>query len=74
MSYSSLPSALVLALFVASAVSGDRLHDVSDNIVAEWEHVYILRRPTDGWRAFLAIADGELAAWKVLGTELGARE
>jgi hypothetical protein len=59
---------------VALVRTGDRLHDVSDSIVAEWEHVYVLRRQPEGWRAFLAIADGELAAWKMLGTELGARE
>ena len=37
--------------------------------VAEWEHVYILRR-TDRWRVTLTIADGEMAAWAARGAQL----
>ena len=37
--------------------------------VAEWEHVYILRR-TDRWRVTLTIADGEMAAWAARGARL----
>lgn len=37
--------------------------------VAEWEHVYILRR-TDTWRVSLTIADGEMAAWTAKGVQL----
>jgi len=33
-----------------------------DKLIAEWEHVYILRM-TDHWRVSLTIADGEMAAW-----------
>ena len=37
--------------------------------VAEWEHVYLLRR-TDRWRVTLTIADGEMAAWAARGAQL----
>ena len=58
---------------VALVRTGDKLSDPEDNVVAEWEHVYLLRRDGNGWKAFLAIADGEQAAWLARGTTLGAR-
>ena len=39
-----------------------RMHGTGEELVAAWEHVYILRR-TDRWRVSLAIADGEMAEW-----------
>jgi len=59
---------------VALARTGDRLSDATGKTVAEWEHVYMLRREDAGWKAFLAIADGELAAWEARGTPLGSRK
>lgn len=38
------------------------------DVIAEWDHVYILRR-TDRWRVSLTIADGEMAAWAARGAE-----
>ena len=38
------------------------MRGAGDEIIAEWEHVYILRR-SDRWRVSLTIADGEMAAW-----------
>ena len=32
------------------------------DLIAAWEHVYILRK-TDRWRVSLTIADDEMAAW-----------
>jgi hypothetical protein len=58
---------------VAMVRTGDKLSDPEGDVVAEWEHVYLLRRESDGWKAFLAIADGEQAAWQARGTALGAR-
>jgi hypothetical protein len=58
---------------IAMVRTGDRLSDPEGNVVVEWEHVYLLRRESDGWRAFLAIADREQAAWQARGTALGAR-
>ena len=40
-----------------------------DVVIAEWEHVYVLRR-SDCWRISLTIADGEMAAWAERGAQL----
>jgi len=40
-----------------------------DELIAGWEHVYILRH-TDRWRISSAIADGEMAAWAAKGAML----
>lgn len=47
---------------VADARMAYRMLGEGDVVIAEWEHVYILRR-TDIWRVSLTIADGEMAAW-----------
>lgn len=39
------------------------------DLIASWEHVYILRR-SDRWRVSLTIADGEIAAWAARGAQL----
>ncbi|UVO49939.1 hypothetical protein M0208_05170 [Sphingomonas sp. SUN019] len=54
---------------VAQARLAYRMLGEGDELVAEWEHVYILRR-TDRWRVSLTIADGEMAAWAAKGAEL----
>lgn len=54
---------------VAQARIAYRMLGDKDTLVAEWEHVYILRR-SDGWRVSLTIADGEMAAWTALGVQL----
>ena len=54
---------------VAQARMAYRLLGSDGEPVAEWEHVYILRR-TDGWRVSLTIADGEMAAWSARGAQL----
>lgn len=54
---------------VAQARIAYRMLGREDETVAEWEHVYILRRG-DGWRVSLTIADGEMAAWTALGVRL----
>lgn len=38
--------------------------------VADWEHVYILRKADGQWRVSLTIADDEMAAWAAAGAEL----
>lgn len=47
---------------VAQARLAWRMRGHEDDLVAAWEHVYILRR-SDRWRVSLTIADGEMAAW-----------
>ncbi len=46
-----------------------RMLGKGDELIAGWEHVYILRR-TDCWRVSLTIADGEIAAWAACGAQL----
>lgn len=38
--------------------------------VANWEHVYILRKTDGAWRVSLTIADDEMAAWAAAGARL----
>lgn len=54
---------------VAQARVAYRMHAHGDDLIAEWEHVYILRRG-DRWRVSLTIADGEMAAWAAKGAQL----
>lgn len=54
---------------VADARMAYRMLGEGDELIAEWEHVYILRR-TDRWRVSLTIADGEMAAWAAHGAQL----
>lgn len=46
-----------------------RMQGADDDVIAAWEHVYILRR-SDRWRVSLTIADGEMAAWAARGAQL----
>lgn len=57
-----LLSATELFPDVAQARIAYRMYGQRDALIAEWTHVYILRR-TDRWRVSLTIADGEMAAW-----------
>jgi hypothetical protein len=54
---------------VAEARMAYRMLGEGGELIAEWEHVYILRR-TDRWRVSLTIADGEMAAWAARGAQL----
>lgn len=54
---------------VAEARLAYRMTGEDERLVAEWEHVYILRR-TDRWRVSLTIADGEMAVWAAAGVSL----
>jgi hypothetical protein len=58
----SLLDATELFPNVAQARMVYRMLSHGDELIASWEHVYILRRK-DGWQVSLAIADGEMAAW-----------
>lgn len=64
-----LLSATELFPDVAQARMAYRMHGEGGELVAEWEHVYILRR-SDRWRVSLTIADGEMAAWAAKGAQL----
>lgn len=43
-----------------------RMLGKDEGVIAQWEHVYILRK-SEGWRVSLTIADDEMAAWTALG-------
>lgn len=64
-----LLSATELFPNVAQARMAYRMRGEAGELIAEWEHVYILRR-TDRWRVSLTIADGEMAAWAAKGAGL----
>lgn len=64
-----LVSATELFPNVAQARMAYLMRGEGDELVAEWEHVYILRR-SDRWRVSLTIADGEMAAWAAKGAQL----
>lgn len=65
----SLLSASELFPNVAQARMAYRMYDQRDDLITEWEHVYILRRG-DRWRVSLTIADGEMQAWAARGVQL----
>lgn len=54
---------------VAEVRMAYRMHGAGGELVAAWEHVYILRK-RDRWRVSLTIADGEMAAWAAKGVPL----
>lgn len=62
-------SAAALFPNVAQARLAWRMCGHGDDLIAAWEHVYILRR-SDRWRVSLTIADDELAAWAAKGAQL----
>lgn len=51
----------------------DQMLDAQDAPITGWTASYCLVKTDQGWRACLASADGELAAWAARGTPLGAR-
>lgn len=53
---------------VAEARIAYRMEGAGDELIAAWEHVYIMRR-SDCWRVSLTIADGEMAAWAARGAQ-----
>ena len=66
----------LLACFEMSASAASmRVHDVmldrESSVIAEWEASYLLQRIDGAWKAVFAVADGEAAVWKALGTPLG---
>jgi hypothetical protein len=52
--------------------TADTLFDAKGDLVAAWEHVYLLTETPVGVRVAVALPDGELAAWRSRGTPLGS--
>lgn len=49
----------------------DTMLDAEGNEIVAWEAAYTLTQTPEGWRACLADARGEMAAWSARGTPLG---
>ncbi|MBY5933129.1 hypothetical protein KUV51_08995 [Tateyamaria omphalii] len=52
---------------VAQARMAYRMLGKDGEVIAAWEHVYILRKTAGRWRVSLTIADDEMAAWTAKG-------
>jgi hypothetical protein len=59
---------------IVQARTKDILRDKNGDVIAEWEHVYLLREYTDGWKAITAVADGEIAEWARRGASVGSAQ
>lgn len=57
----------------ASVKTADKLYDATDQLIAEWEHVYLLTETADGLKIAAAIADNEVCAWRDRGTPIGGK-
>ena len=55
----------------AAITVADRMLDPSGAPIVSWRAAYVLQRLEKDWRATVAFADGELAAWAARGTPLG---
>ncbi len=60
-----------LAQTTASVRTEDRLYNAAGELIAEWEHVYLLSATAGGIKAVAALPDNELRAWRDRGTPLG---
>ena len=49
----------------------DRMLDAGGGEIVSWKAAYLLQGLQQGWRAAVAFADGEIAAWAARGTPLG---
>jgi hypothetical protein len=55
----------------ASVRTEDRLYNSTGELIAAWEHVYLLSDTAQGIKAVAALPDNELRAWRERGTPLG---
>jgi len=55
----------------ASVRTEDRLYNAEGDLIAAWEHVYLLSQTAHGIKAVAALPDNELRAWRERGTPLG---
>lgn len=66
-----LVSCSLLHRDAATMIVADRMYDPDGNVLVEWQAAYVLQRVAGGWRAIMAVADGETEAWAAKGTPLG---
>jgi hypothetical protein len=54
----------------AAVRTRDMLYDANGELVAEWEHAYLLSDTSEGIKVAAAMPDGEVRAWRERGTPL----
>jgi hypothetical protein len=52
--------------------TADTLFDADGEVIAAWEHVYLVSETEAGPKVIAALPDDELDAWTVRGTPLGS--
>ncbi|MEL6830129.1 MAG: hypothetical protein AAFO63_08325, partial [Pseudomonadota bacterium] len=57
----------------ASIIVEDEMLNCDGEIIVAWSAAYVLQRTELGWKAILALAEGEIAAWMARGTPLGVK-
>ncbi|MEL6661655.1 MAG: hypothetical protein AAFR33_01535 [Pseudomonadota bacterium] len=67
---------LIAVLSMTPTTASIRVEDVMEDTtgaaIATWQAGYTLTKTSNGWRACLADAGGEIAAWAARGTPLGS--
>ena len=53
------------------AIVSDVMYTASGDEISSWQAAYVLQRIQGGWKAVMAVADGETEAWAARGTPLG---
>ena len=54
-----------------SMTVADKMLDAKGDVITIWTAAYVLQKVNGNWRAILALAGGETAAWAARGTPLG---
>lgn len=67
----SLIDVLPLNADTAAITVADTMRSEDESAIVEWRAAYVLQRVNQDWKAIMAVADGELAAWRQRGTPLG---
>jgi len=60
-----------LAPGIAHMIVQDKMLSGQGEAIAEWEAAYVLQSIDGKWKAVMAVADVEMAAWAARGTPLG---
>ena len=67
---------LISCMSLSTDVASMQVHDVMLNAdaqnIVEWHAGYMLQRSGGTWKAVCAVATGETAAWRAIGTPLGS--
>ena len=61
---------VTLTATTAAVRTRDTLSDVSDALIVEWEHAYLMSDTADGLKVAAALPDDENRAWRERGTPL----